>query len=493
MTSEELKKAYMTNEQLGQDEVEEITKMIAKSKRCIEILYLLPYAKEEMEADVEAFKEKYDLQGVDVEGLKYITDGETAKKLVGLSEENALKEMPYQAFRYRQYTINKLVKRDELLNKLNVPKNSKMKKWRERQIERSKGYSGGAYSANVQICAAYEITDGCSVGCPFCGIGAENLKKVFTYDKNNVELFKDVISMMHEVIGDAAGRGPLYMACEPLDNRDYEKFLEDFFEEFGILPQITTAIPLRDINRMKALLHQLNDDKGGMIYRFSVKSVKEAEDIFNNFSAEELLRVELLPQFEEAPGFNGFAKTGREREKELEENDCNEKLCECGEEAPKKIVATICCISGFVINFARKDVRLVTPYPACDKYPDGENVLEKRTFTDSEDLRQIILELIDKYMVTSVPSDKVLKPYDYFEINNVEELGEVVMSGSGYARPITGPFKGFADVTRLIFEGVFTKKQIAEILYKTKKISVTETYFCITTLFKNGIINEYDW
>lgn len=479
MTSEELKKIYMTNEELGEAEVANITEMVANFKRAIEIVCLLPEGKELFYKDSEEFKKKYNLLDVDTKGIMQTYDLETAKGIVSLSEDEQLKEITYQAFRYRQFNNNKIVKRNKLLEVYNVPTNSKMKKWRERQIERSKGFSGNAYSANVHIVASYELTDGCSVGCPFCGVGAKKLKSVFTYDDDNAKLFRSVLKNVHEVIGDAAGRGAMYLDCEPLDNKDYESFLNDFLNEFKVLPQITTAVPLRDVDRVHSLLKQLNEDTGITYYRFSVKSVKEAEEIMKEFTPLELLKVELLPQYEEAPDFKGFANSGRER-------DRNESGC--GEAADQsRIISSICCVSGFVINFARRDVRLITPYPASDKYPEGVVVLDKRPFADAEDLREIILSMINEHMVNVIPIDKILKPYDYLCLE-----GDAISSNVGYARPIHGPIQGFEDVAKLLFEGKYNKKNIAEILYKTKKMNVTETYFCLTTLFKNGVINEYE-
>lgn len=485
MTAEEIRKSKMNNEQLGDAEVAETFKMVANFKRAIEILQLIPGAKDELYKDGEAFKEKYNIKSVDLIGVKQLSNEDEFTYISSLSEEEALEKVAYQAFRYRQFCLNKLAMRDKLFQIYNVPKNTKMKKWRQRQIERTKGFSGAGYSANVQIPVSYELTDGCSVGCPFCGIGAEKLKKIFTYDGENIELFKNVLSVMHGILGDAAGRGAMYLSCEPLDNRDYEKFLKDFLNEFNMLPQITTAVPLRDIDRMHKLLKQLNESKG-TFYRFSVKSVQEAKDILENFSPDELLKVELLPQFEEAPGFQGFAKTGRERVREELLNASNPE---------KKVIPSICCLSGFVINFARKDIRLITPYPANEKYPEGEVTLFKTQFTDADDLEQKILSMIDDFMVSVLPSDKVLKPYDYFTIqDNIENVeGGAIISEVGYVRPLKGPFKGFRDVVELLFEGKYTKKEIAEILYRLKGIDIVETYFCLSTLFKNGIIDEFSW
>ena len=487
MTAEEIKKVYMNNEQLGEEEVRNVTHSVAWFKRTLEVLYLIPGAWEEFCQDTEAFFDKYGIKNVDAEGVMQLYDEKTAKSLASLSEDEQLKTVTYQACRYRQYSLNKIAHRDKLLYTYNVPTNTTLKKWRERQIERAKGVCGRGYSANVHVCVSYELTDGCSVGCPFCGVGAEKLKKVFTYDEENVRLFRESLKVMHEIIGDAAGHGSMYLENEPLDNRDYEKFLEAFLDEFNVLPQITTAVATRDIERMRKLLLQLNSFRAGTYYRFSVKSVEEAEEILNAFTPEELLRVELLPQYEEAPGFEGFAKAGRELEREANETTDKDTTKE------KNVVPSICCLSGFVINFARKDVRFITNYPADEKHTNGEIIISKKAFENAEDLKTIIKSMISEHIVNTLPSDKVLKPYEYYDIKEDENNEEAIVSYAGYTRPINGPFKGFSEVVKLLFEGKYTKKEIAEILYKTKGIDITETYFCLRTLFLNGIINEYEW
>lgn len=487
MTSEEIKKISMSNAMLGIEEVKTITHTVAEFKRTIEILYLIPGALLELKKDEKAFMEKYGIEGVDVEGIMQVQNEDVAEAISKLSTEEMVKKVSYQSYRYNQYNSNKMVHRDRLLDVYNVPKNEKLKKWRERQIERSKGICGEAYATNVHVSTSFELTDGCSVGCPFCGIGAKKLKEIFTYEKENIELFREVLKVMHEVIGDAAGRGAMYLENEPLDNRDYEKFLDDYLNEFGVLPQITTAVPTRDIERTKRLLKQLNETKGGTFYRFSIKSVKEAEEILNEFSCDELLRVELLPQYEDAPGFRGFAKAGRELERE------NKNEVKNMEDEHKGIVPSICCMSGFVVNLARKDVRFITNYPADDDHPNGEVILAKKTFTSAQELKQIVEAMIDECITNILPSDKVLKPYDYFYIANIEGEGQAIIADSGYKKPLIGPIKGFLDIAELLFERKYTKKEIAEILYKTKGIDPTSTYFGLRTLFMNGIINEYEW
>ena len=89
------------------------------------------------------------------------------------------------------------------------------------------------------------------------------------------------------------------------------------------------------------------------------------------FSPEELLDVILMPRFLECP------KT---------------KLIETGKVYGKMErtlpAGTIACVSGFVVNMESKTVRLVTPTRACEKFPNGEIIVEIQEFDDADDLER---------------------------------------------------------------------------------------------------------
>lgn len=259
-----------------------------------------------------------------------------------------------------------------------IPANKSMAKWRERQIGRCAMELGARVARLVHATFTVELSDGCSIGCEFCGLNAGRLKSVYRYTDENAELFRGVIQKAKEIIGEGAGQGTMYFATEPLDNPDYELFLEDYLKCFDILPQITTAAAMRHKERLHKLLKQLNE-RNDKIYRFSITSYEMYKEIIEEFTPEELALVELLPQFEEAPN-NQFVNAGREADKNDEYGD------------------TISCISGFVVNMCRKEVRLTTPTYACSKYPTGEIILDVANFETAEDFANVINGMISKHM-----------------------------------------------------------------------------------------------
>ncbi len=91
--------------------------------------------------------------------------------------------------------------------------------------------------------------------------------------------------------------------------------------------------------------------------------------------------MELLPQFADAPE-NRFAPVGRARR----ENDDGD---------------TIACLSGFILNMAERTVTLSTPYNSSKKYPLGQKFYGTQTFTDADDFREVMRNMIQTYMPTA--------------------------------------------------------------------------------------------
>ena len=131
------------------------------------------------------------------------------------------------------------------------------------------------------------------------------------------------------------------------------------------------------------------EKKGGFIHRFTVRSLDTARKIFDSFTPEELIFVELLPQYEEAPG-NSFVKVGRNADEDQEYAD------------------TISCLSGFKVNMCRKDIALSTPTWSTKEHPTGEIILEVRNFTDGDDFKKVLKEMISKHMMNIIkPNDEI--------------------------------------------------------------------------------------
>lgn len=520
MNEHQKKIAGMTAAQMGLDEYQRISVLTSHVKRLVEIVTLLPGTLDRLRNDPEGLIKEWNLN-LDASEMQFMILPENeGKRAEMFSKENFLDEIPESFFRYRQFLTNKIYVRDNLIEKGNVPDNERVKKWRERQIGRCTGALGGVNESFVHALVTYELAEGCSVGCEFCGLGAGRLKSLFRYTEENEKLFGDVLKAAHEVLGDAAGGGMMYFATEALDNPDYEKFEQAFLKEFNVIPQITTAVADRDIERTRYFVHELY--KGhGFIHRFSLRSLEMAETILKSFSPEELLMVELLPQYEEAPAFVPYTVVGKQAENVIREiNEKSQSSDKTGEytrdDVSQKLnldeyglndegipivsmdslkdqisdPGTICCIDGFRINFARKEITVFTPCHMSEEHPKGIAEAATVTFSDGNDFKEKLLWLIDTYMVVDLPDDEPLRIYDYFRLAYDEKLGTVLVSLNGGETLLLDRLpKPYAiPLVKLLLKGNYTKHELVRIIMQREEVEPEKIFYLLSQLWKKGFI-----
>ncbi len=346
----------------------------------------------------------------------------------------ALRALPLPYLRYCGFLNEKIGLRKLLQKEKCEPDNRPFSAWRRRQKIRCYLETGPAAGGMIHAPIMFELTSGCSVGCPFCGLSAGRLKRVFRYTPDHATLWRAVLQRSHALIGDAAGWGTCYYASEPMDNPDYELFLEDYLREFNTIPQTTTAAATRNMERTRNLLNW-SRTVFPHIDRFSVLSAEIRDEIFRSFTPEELILVELLPQFSEAPG-NRFLNAGRNRDSAGVKNE-----------------GTIACISGFIINLAEMTIRLSTPCLSDDLHPTGEILSEKVSFTDAEDFEKILRGMIDRYMPENPDLSKRFSLRSGIHLACSDHAAKVV--GRHMELPITVP--GISGEAIFSLEGPLTR------------------------------------
>ena len=375
---------------------------VATVKRALELWTMVPDFREKFQADPQAALDEYGLD-VDAQAVKTIAVHDEAVKYQDAPPE----KIPRATRRYRAFMKEKTDNRDYITKVECVPENPAFRSWRDRQRNRCWVELGHRNNSLIHAPMTFELDLGCSVGCPFCGVAAPKLSKVCHYEGDVPELWRGMLTFLKEIVGAAAGSGTCYYATEPLDNPDYEKFTADFFDVFGILPQITTAASMRKPERTKKILTD-SQKKYRRVHRFSVLSADILKKIHDTFTAEELLMVELLPQFADAPECH-FTKAGRSFGKDGKQFIENEDG------------ATISCITGFVINIAERSIRLITPCGANAEHPTGEIIIDKKFFTTLDDFKEIFSELIAKYMQKDFPSTQPLYLRDKVTYEETDE------------------------------------------------------------------------
>lgn len=375
---------------------------------------------------------------------------------------------------YRQFIENKIKSRCYMQQSGCVPKNSDIAGWREQQIKRCWIEMGARNQSLIHAPLMFELSDGCSVGCGFCGLNAGKLKKICMHTEENALLFRQILRYMKELLGKAAGSGTCYYATEPLDNPDYEKYIGDYYDILGTVPQTTTAAAMRDTDRTKHMLYDFSH-KYNTIHRFSVLNLEEFHEIMERFTPIELLNVELIPQFEEAPS-NHFSCAGRNR--------CNDEY-EGGYN-----IETICCISGFIINMARREIRLISPCGVDSEHPTGEKIFCIKKFENFEEFKSTIEEIIKTHM-NGLDNKRKLSFYSYIDVTYLKQ-GIRVASRSGYENHFIGIEAVRQDIfglmARLLEDKGMCADDMAIYLEDAYGIEPMYTFFAIGKLYRAGFL-----
>jgi radical SAM family RiPP maturation amino acid epimerase len=267
--------------------------------------------------------------------------------------------------------------------------------WRQREIERCEVEFGMLTSGQImQAPAAVELQQGCSVGCWFCGVSAPALDGILRYTPDVAELWTDVTGALRERCGAALASGLLYWATDPLDNPDYERFLDDWVAAVGSVPQTTTAQPLKHLERVRALIARSAELDVGRV-RISVLSLPVLRRLFEAFTPEDLADTELVMQMPEAG--THIARAGRAAETLRAQATLRPKRDTHRIEGDEASANTIACVSGFLVNMVGRSVRMISPCHASEEWPNGYRVLGEGDWVDGADFRRVLDRLIEDH------------------------------------------------------------------------------------------------
>ncbi|MFC1834011.1 radical SAM family RiPP maturation amino acid epimerase [Thermodesulfobacteriota bacterium] len=275
---------------------------------------------------------------------------------------------------------------------------SRFNAWRKRQVERVNSEFGDTKGdAIVHPIFCFELSKGCSMGCWFCAFGAEPLKGVFKRTRENSRLWREILQVAVDLFGIAAQTGFCYGATEPYDNPHYLDFVEDFREIVGVLPQTTSAAPVKDLQWTRRLI-EMQRRPPAKPSRFSILSLGALRKLHDAFTPEELLRFELLPQNKES--ITAKARAGRTLEKADDPESKHRGLRIAGN------AGSIACVSGFQVNMVDRSIELISPCAASDRRPLGYRVHVAGTFENAQDFGDFIERAIADHMPTTLPDDR---------------------------------------------------------------------------------------
>jgi radical SAM family RiPP maturation amino acid epimerase len=363
-------------------------------------------------ADKE-FRQAYDANPVET-ARRYGLTAEPAK-IRALLDPNGIGIESEEVSAYRAFIRSKLEFRRRYRLE-GAPSNPRFRAWRERQIKRVSWELGPMRAdAVVHAPVCFELSKGCTVGCWFCGVSAEPFGGNFEYSKSNAALWRGILDALRELIGPATGCGFCYWATDPLDNPDYERFIVDYHEITGRLPQTTTAQPLKDQARTRALL-EISHQLSCCVERFSVLSIGQFRRIMEAFTPEELLMVELIPQF------------NHDASPKVAAGAVHNKLVKsAGTGLPKNSTrntedgGSIACVSGFLVNMVERVARLISPCSANKRRPMGYIVFDEFRFDTPFEFRVGVEAAISRAMKMHVGCDDSVQLNPHLTIERQKE------------------------------------------------------------------------
>ncbi|MEI7606522.1 MAG: radical SAM family RiPP maturation amino acid epimerase [Rhodospirillaceae bacterium] len=374
---------------------------------------------------------------------------------------------------YRAYYNKKTRWRDEIKAEC-ASDDPRFKTWRARQIARNSMENGHYDSGIIHAPLAIELSDGCSVGCWFCGVGATRLKENWPYSAENATLWRGALTVLRRKIGAGSKWGFCYWATDPLDNPDYERFAGDFADITGMYPQTTTAQAHKDPERVRALL-AVSEAGGCEVNRFSVVSEALLRRIHGEYTADEMTKVEVVTQMQDATvpkanagSFRAKAKT-REAVADLEKEKLKQVMAaartDCAQPAAQEPTmlppGTIACVSGFLMNMIKRTVKLISPCRASETWPLGYIVFDERTFSDAADLERVIEDMMATHMPLGISADDPVRLHPGFRLEPVRNGFRVVsdMNGLEFTRPELADYIG--SIGDLVCSGDRSAGQIA--------------------------------
>ncbi|MBU0945840.1 MAG: radical SAM family RiPP maturation amino acid epimerase [Proteobacteria bacterium] len=345
------------------------------------------------------------------------------------------------------------------------PLPARFSKWRNCQINRCEWQFGTQKNETIihmPIC--FELSQGCSLGCHFCGLSAPKLRSVFAYTPQNSQLWQEILQVCRDILGNSSSRASLYWATEPFDNPDYERFCLDFHSILGVFPQTTTALALASITRTKNFF-RLSQARGCELNRLSVHTVEDLLSLHSNFTAEELAQVELVLQNQGS--LQKKVKAGR--------------LLTSHHPSVEK--TTISCTTGFLVNLVEKSVRLISPWPADAEHPSGYKTFAQNHFSTADDFTSLLQQMISTTMQYSFSSQD---PVQLTPGIRCLTRKKATLLSSPYQEISLSQLSNLPHLHKML--GTHNAGEIALHYMETEGIDPALTFMTLNSLLRSGIV-----
>lgn len=386
--------------------------------------------------------------------------------------------------------------------KESLPDDRRMLLWRERQIARQLLDLGPFHArSNIHSSLTIELTQGCSVGCWFCALSPDSLKGVFVYDEKNAEMWRKALRILRDKLGAGAKSGFLYWATDPLDNPDYEKFCLDFYDLIGVFPPTTTALCLKDPTRTRALL-KMAEERDCWLNRFSVLSIGLMGRVHNEFSSEELALVECVPLNKQAN--LAYGNAGRFRERAIKDPALletqrkklrhapwyeNDPQYKDSEDYPN---SSIGCVTGFLVNMRTRNVQLISPCAADDRWPLGYIIFGSENFSSAEEFSDVLERLMRAHMPVEIEPHYRIGFHKWLKYEPLAD-GFSVRGRFNQQLAFRDDSRAsfYSLLGRLINDGRLNASQIAQQVQQQLGYDPESTFNTLNQSHQKGILDEY--
>ena len=330
------------------------------------------------------------------------------------------------------------------------------------------------------------------------GEGATKFVDALPYAENK-EDWRKTLHHLRDKAGTAGRWGFLYWATDPLDIPDYEDFANDFADVFGIFPQTTTAQAHLHLDRLRDLL-PMSEARGCRVNRFSVLTEKSLKKIYEYFTPEEMLNVEIVSQMKDASvakaNTGDFRSLAAQREHVMEREKQKlkktakqiERTLEEDEDVSLVEPGTIACVSGFLLNMMSRTVKLISPCRASETWPLGYIVFDEMTFADADDLNDKLTLLIDRHMTTEITADMRMQFHPGLDLHETED--GFILASKLHAIALERPaYRDYVKMLgKLIGSGDRTASQIALAGLYMHGVPEDNTLATLNHLFDNGAL-----
>ncbi|MCP4833713.1 MAG: hypothetical protein GY895_03020 [Phycisphaera sp.] len=213
---------------------------------------------------------------------------------------------------------------------------------------------------------------------------------------------------------------------------------------------------------------------------------KDFDEIHEYFDPEELLLVELIPQFENRA--SAKATAGRTRKLVMDRIDAGKKV---PFEYDLESTGSIACVSGFLVNVPERYIRLITPCRATDQWPLGYRIIAETTFESAEDIDAFVADCIENRMPQSLEAEDpigLLHP----ESTTVEMVDRSTLDIAGGGLRITMKgVDGAEDFAERLRNGAETLERFVDERVEAG-FDATETLWVLNRIFRTGVLRDPD-